>query len=146
MLCELKAYIPIKNCTQRFITTLFIRISSWQWPKWPSTDERINHCGTSAQTDYYSVTKRSKLVLFATRRCISKVLCSVKEVSLQRSYTAWFQQRGILRKTKYGDDNRPAVASGQGWREGVTAKESKGEGYWGTESILCPVVMGGSYL
>lgn len=36
-------------------------------------------------------------------------------------------------------------AAKEGGRE-ATAKELHEEGYWGRESILCPVVVGGSYL
>ena len=48
------------------------------------------HTVVMGTTDYYSVMKRNRLVLVATPGRISKVLCSVKEVSLQRLYTAWF--------------------------------------------------------
>lgn len=45
------------------------------------------HTVVTGTTDYYSVMKRNRLVLVATLGRVSKVLCSVKEVSLQRLYT-----------------------------------------------------------
>lgn len=104
------------------------------------------HTVVTGTTDYYSVMKRNRLVLVATLGRVSKVLCSVKEVSLQRLYTLHGSVNVAFSERQTRDDNRLCGCQRLRREGGATAKESHEEGYWGCESILCPVVVSGSYL
>ena len=54
-----------KNCTQMFITALFIIAKKWKQSRWPSTVEEVNKMCFLHTVEYYSAIKRDETAIHA---------------------------------------------------------------------------------
>ena len=59
-------YTQKKNCTQMFITALFIIAKKWKQSKCPSTVEQVNKMCFLHTVEYYSAMKRGERPMHAT--------------------------------------------------------------------------------
>ena len=62
-----KTIIQKKSCTPMFIAALFRIARTWNQPKCPSTDEKIQKMWHIYTMEYYSVIKRYETELFVVR-------------------------------------------------------------------------------
>ena len=62
-----KTIIQKKSCTPMFIAALFRIARTWNQPKCPSTDEKIQKMWHIYTMEYYSGIKRNEIELFVVR-------------------------------------------------------------------------------
>ena len=76
----MKAFIEKDTCTPRFIAALFIIAKTWKQPKCPLTDEWIKNMWYIHTMEYYSDTKKNKIMPFAPT-CMETESLILSEVS-----------------------------------------------------------------
>jgi len=72
---ELKTYVHTKICTQMFTAAAFIIAPKWKQSKCPLTDEWIKKMWYIYTMEYYSATKRNKILINIRTWRTFKTLC-----------------------------------------------------------------------
>ena len=118
-----KTFTEKDTCTPMFIPALFTTAKTWKQPKCPTRDEWIKKVWYIHTMEYYSTTKKNKIMPFAATWMNQRLILS--ELSQKKTNTTWYhlhlesntwhKWNYLQKRNKLMDvENRFVVAKGEG--------------------------------
>ena len=95
-----KTIIQKDTCTPMFIAALFAIAKTWKQPKCPSTDEWIKKMWYIYTMEYYSATKRNKIMSFAATWMDLEIII-LSEISQRKTDIRWYCLYAEFKKKRY---------------------------------------------
>ena len=106
-----------KNCTQIFITALFIIAKKWKQSKCPSTVEQVNKMCFLHTVDYYSAIKRDETAMHATIwMAFEKCMLSKRSQTQKSTYYMFL----CIERSRIGKSTDTRLAVARGWAARTT--------------------------